>query len=423
MGYAVFQLIFLLIGCSLAVDTLTGFLVSGMGLNLKLSAIYKFGLLLLTLFAVACYSRTKANLIFLLLLSLLIGPFINLVNGLDVLGFVFDFSYVIKILTPLIIFLYCTEVAKKWPEKTYQFGHHVFYFSFLILLFNLVAGVLGYGFSSYGSGDGDDESSIGVKGFFFAGNEVSGLFIILFCYALNHAWNAKRKIYFFMLSPVTVICGALIATKAAMISGLLLVFIIPLVSERQRLFQLTWLKISIFAPVVVMASVIGVYLVPILEAAGIWSRLVWFYEKKGVMGIILSGRNEFAVATTQSFSSVAGPLEHLWGVGLSGLTKIERISVEIEPIDLYFWFGLPGITYLTLLFGTFIYFSYRATLSQCSTWAPFALAANLLLAGLSIIAGHTLTSGMLGPLLGLLNGLVYLDYVRALKRNKGLVND
>tara|TARA_R110002167_G_scaffold366448_1_gene597384 strand:- start:5907 stop:7172 length:1266 start_codon:yes stop_codon:yes gene_type:complete len=417
MSYAVFQLVFLLIGCSLAVDTLTGFLVSGLGLDLKLSAIYKFGLLLITLFALACYSRKKVTVVFCLLLSLLIGPFINLLNELDVIGFVVDFSYVIKILTPFIIFLYCTEVVKKWPEKSYQFGHYVFYFGFLILVFNLVAGVLGYGFSSYGSDD-DGESSIGIKGFFYAGNEVSCLFLILFSYALNRAWNAKRKIYFFMLAPFVVLSGALIATKAAMIAGLLLIFIIPLVNERQRLFRLTWLKISIFAPVIVMVSIIGVYLVPILEAAGIWARLVWFYEKKGVMGIILSGRNEFAAKTTESFYASTGIFEHIWGVGLSGLTKIERMTVEIEPIDLYFWFGIPGITYLTLLFGAFIYFSYRATLSQYSTWAPFALAANLLLAGLSVIAGHTLTSGMLGPLLGLLNGLVYMDYVNTLNKKK-----
>lgn len=418
MSYAVFQFIFLLVGCSLAVDTLTGFLVSGLGLDLKLSAIYKFGLLLVTLFALACYSRKKVNLVFLLLLILLIGPLINLTHSLDIRGFVFDFSYVIKILLPLIIFLYCTEVAKKWPEKTYQFGHYAFYFSFLILLFNLLAGVLGYGFSSYGGSD--DENAIGVKGFFFAGNEVSGLFLILFSFAIAQAWSAKRKIYYFMLAPVTVLCGALIATKAAMIAGLLLVFIVPLVNERERLFRLTWLKVSIFAPIVFMASLIAVYLVPILQTTGIWARLVWFYEKKGVMGIILSGRNEFAVATTDAFHATAGLPEHIWGIGLSGLTKIERMSVEIEPIDLYFWFGIPGISYLVLLFGSFIYFSYRATLSQYSRWAPFALTANILLAGLSVIAGHTLTSGMLGPLLGLLNGLVYLDYIRDLNRKKGI---
>lgn len=421
MSYAVFQFVFLMVGCSLAVDTLTGFLVSGLGIDLKLSAIYKFGMLVIVLFSLACYSRKKASLVFILLLTLLVGPLINLADDLDILGFILDISYVFKILLPLIIFLYCTEVAKRRPEKVYQFGHYVFYFSFLILLFNLLAGVLGFGFSSYGGED--DESAIGVKGFFFAGNEVSGLFLILFSYALARAWSAKRKIYYLMLAPITVISGVLIATKAAMIAGLLLIFIIPLVNERQRLFRLTWLKVSIFAPVVVMTGIIAVYIVPVLQATGLWARLVWFYEKKGVMGIILSGRNEFAVATTESFYATAGILDYIWGIGVSGLAKVERSTVEIEPIDLYFWFGLPGISYLTLLFAAFIYFSYRATLSPYSIWAPFALAANIMLAGLSIIAGHTLTSGMLGPLLGLLNGLVYLDYVRYQHRKKAVAND
>ncbi len=416
MSYAVFQFVFLMVGCSLAVDTLTGFLVSGLGIDLKLSAIYKFGMLVIVLFSLACYSRKKASLVFILLLTLLVGPLVNLAKNLDVNGFILDLTHAFKILLPFIIFLYCTEIAKRWPEKIYQFGHYVFLFSYFVLLFNLIAGVMGYGFSSYGSEEG--ESAIGVKGFFFAGNEVSGLFLILFSYALNRAWGAKRKVYYIILAPITVISGVLIATKAAMIAGFLLIFIIPIVNERQVLFQLTRLKIFIFAPIAIITSIFAVYLLPILQTTGLWSRFVWFYETKGVMGIILSGRNDFATAATESFYASVGMFDYIWGIGVSGLAKVERSTVEIEPIDLYFWFGIPGIAYLTLLFGTFIYFSYRATLSRYSTWAPFALAANVMLTGLSIIAGHTLTSGMLGPFLGVLNGLVYLDYVRDLSKKK-----
>ncbi|WP_042150736.1 MULTISPECIES: O-antigen ligase family protein [unclassified Pseudoalteromonas] len=416
MNYSIFQFTFLLLGCSLAIDTLTGFFVSGLGLDLKLSAMFKFGLLILLIFALACYSRKNIIILFSLMLTLLIGPLFNLINTYDVMGFLFDFSYVIKILTPLMIFLFCIEVIKRWPDNAYRYGLKVFYFSFCVLLFNIIAGILGFGFSSYGSKDG--EVSIGIKGFFYAGNEVSGLFVLLFSFILSAAWNSPRKIYFLIMAPIAVISGVLIATKAAMIAGLLLVVLIPLVNERYKMFNLTWLKISIFTPALVGLIAIVYFAVPILQATGLWDRLVWFYEKKGVFGIIFSGRNEFAVATLESFYEHAGIIESLFGIGLSGLAVIERLTVEIEPIDMYFWFGIPGLLYLVGLFCSFIYISYRAALKKISFWAPFALIANILLFGLSFIAGHTLTSGMLAPLWGLLNGMVYLEYSRYMAKNK-----
>jgi len=416
MNYAIFQFTFLLLGCSLAIDTLTGFFVSGLGIDLKLSAIFKFGLLIIMIFALACYSRKNIIILFSLMLILLIGPLFNLINTYDVMGFLFDFSYVIKILTPLIIFLFAVEIIKRWPDNAYKYGLKVFYFSFGVLLFNIAAGILGFGFSSYNTKDG--EVSIGIKGFFYAGNEVSGLFILLFSFILSAAWNSKRKIYYLIMAPITVMCGILIATKAAMIAGLLLVVLIPLVNERNKMFNLTWLKISIFSPALVGFMAIIYFAVPILQATGIWDRLVWFYEKKGVFGIIFSGRNEFAVATLDSFYKHAGAVESLFGIGLSGLAKIERATVEIEPIDMYFWFGIPGIVYLIAIFSAFIYMSYRAALKKISFWAPFALVANILLFGLSFIAGHTLTSGMLAPLWGLLNGMVYVEYSRYMAKNK-----
>lgn len=410
MRFAYFQLVFLLLAGCLAVDTLTGFMVSGMGLDLKLSALYKFFLLLVLLLLIACYSQRAIAVIFTLMMVLLIGPAIQLTNRLDASGFLFDFSYVIKILMPLIVFCYLAIMARKWPDLIQKYGKQALYLSFAILCFNLVAGALGYGFSSYGSEDNPD-SSIGVKGFFYAGNEVSGLFILLFGLALHRAWNASSKGWYFLLCPIVVISGALIATKAAILSGVLMTALIPLVNERKRLMRLSWLKVSLSFPVVLAIGAIAYFIVPILEATGIWERIVWFYEKKGIIGIFLSGRNEYIITATAAFDQYADFWQHFFGIGTSGLTIIARHAVEVEPADLYFWFGLPGLFYLFFIFGFFIYISYQATLDANSKFAPYALMVNLLLLLLACIAGHTLTSGMLGPLLGLMNGLVYLDFL------------
>jgi hypothetical protein len=86
--------------------------------------------------------------------------------------------------------------------------------------------------------------------------------------------------------------------------------------------------------------------------------------------------------------------------------------MEIEPIDMYFWFGIAGGLLFIFLLTVFTRVSYLATKSKNSLWGPSVLVINFVLFGVSIIAGHILTSGMLAPFIGLLNGMAYADLYR-----------
>ena len=66
----------------------------------------------------------------------------------------------------------------------------------------------------------------------------------------------------------------------------------------------------------------------------------------------------------------------------------------------------------------FLRISYLATLKKNSTLGPAILLINILLVAVSLIAGHVFTSGMLGPFIGLINGMAYADYIQ----NKGSVS-
>ena len=81
----------------------------------------------------------------------------------------------------------------------------------------------------------------------------------------------------------------------AMVAGAILVFSIPLMNERKRLLNLTWLKLKLIMPIIIMAAILAVVLIPILESTGLLDRFMWFYKHKGVIGIVLSGRDEFVV--------------------------------------------------------------------------------------------------------------------------------
>ena len=233
---------------------------------------------------------------------------------------------------------------------------------------------------------------------------------VVACYgfAVNH-----------MLIPVIFSFGVLIATKAAMLASALLVIAIPLFNERNKLLNLTWFKVKLLVPTFVIVVFLIVYLIQILESVGIWYRLVWFYEKKGMLGIFLSGRDEFVAVAIDAFYQAASIPEIILGMGQTGLGELTKSSMEVDPIDMYFWFGILGLGFFAFIFTVFTRISYLATREKLSVLGPGILVINLTLFAVSIIAGHILTSGMLGPLFGLVNGMAYADYCLNNKDNPG----
>jgi hypothetical protein len=405
---AFIQLTFLMIGLSLFVDSVNGFFLSGLGIDPKLSAIYKLVLLCLILFQIGAFSQKTLACIFGGVLILMIGPTVTLTSTVDVAGFFLDFTTVLKITTAFIIFLYCVQVCKHRPELVEKYGKWCCQFSFVVLVVNLILGVLGFGFSSYGGSGGDESTNIGIKGFFYAGNEVSGIFILLFGTTLHLLWQKHRLLYFLFV-PFVFGAGLLVATKAAMLAAALLVFAIPLFNERNRLLNLTWLKVKMVLPVVLVSILLLFILVPIFQSTGLWERFLWFYQKKGVIGIILSGRDEFIISALVVFQQFADLSQIVLGFGRSGLGMITKDSMEVDPVDMYFWFGLAGLAMFLLLATVFFRVSYLATVQRGSLWGPSVLVINIALFGVSMIAGHIITSGMLAPLFGLINGMAYAD--------------
>ena len=411
---ALFQLTFLMIACSLIVDSINGFFLLGLGIDPKLSAGYKLLLLVLVLFQIGAHSVRALAALLACIVILLIGPMFSLIKTLDAGAFINDFITVLKVTTAFIIFVYCVLICRHWPDLVQKYGKWCCHLSFTVLSLNLILGVLGFGFSSYGK---SDEGGIGVKGFFYAGNEVSGVFILFFGTALHLLWQ-KSKYGYFLFAPFVLLAGLLIATKSAMLSAAVLIFAIPLFNERNRLLNLTWLKVKMMLPILLVGVVLALVLVPLLEATGLWERFVWFYQKKGIIGIIMSGRDEYVINAMAAFQQYASMSEVLFGFGRGGLGLITKDSMEIDPIDMYFWFGIAGGFLFLFLFTLFIRTSYLATASKNSVWGPSVLVINFVLFGVSIIAGHILTSGMLAPFIGLLNGMAYADLCRPNSKDK-----
>ena len=202
-----------------------------------------------------------------------------------------------------------------------------------------------------------------------------------------HLLWQKNKIAYFLFSPIVLLAGLLVATKSAMLSSAFLVFAIPLFNERNRLLNITWLKVKMMMPLLLGGSILMLVFIPILETAGVWDRLVWFYQRKGIVGLILSGRDEFLITIMVVYQQVATLPEIIFGFGVTQ-SLLGSKAIEIDPLDLYFWFGLPGFSFFLLLVFVFFRTSYLSTKRNDSLWGPCVLTVNLILFGVSCIAGH-----------------------------------
>ena len=283
---AFFQLTFQMIGLSLLVDAINVFFLSGLGIDPKLSVLFKLILISLALFQIGAYAPKVLAFVLIFFIFMLIGAIISFFETISLAGFVDDLTSGLKIYTAMIIFIYVALACHKWPPLVQKYGKWCLIFAFIVLSANMVLGLLGFGFSSYGNVDSESSSAI---------------------------------------------------------------------------------------------------------------------------GIILSGRDEFIVSALDAFMRYANLADILFGLSKAGLGLINKNAMEIDPIDMYLWHGVFGIllflTYLAMFFRVY----YLSAVNKDSEWGSAVLLINIVLFAVSIIAGHILTSGMLAPFLGLINGLAYAD--------------
>ncbi|WP_340677838.1 hypothetical protein [Paraglaciecola sp.] len=377
------------------------------GVDLKISLLYKLPLVACMLVIIALKSRTILLLIILAFIVLILGPAFKFTSNHKVAFLFNDISLAIKVITPFITFYFCKTIAKIYPDILGTYGIRALWINFLAILFNLVIGVLGFGYPSYDDG-GEDGQGIGVNGFYIAGNELSGCFVLLFGFILHYFWNYQR-FYFYPFSLLTIVCGALIATKTAMLASFMLIFLVPIVNERQYLFHFTKLKVKLFFPLVIGCALATYFILDFLKTVGLHDKIVWVLQEKGILDLIFSGRLELVSKILDSFMSGASWFEYLFGIGTIGMSGYftTKYSSEVDPIDLFVYVGVLGS--LIVYISVFIMILPAFLMSKKDRFLPpIIVLVNLILLVLCFFSGHILNSGMLGPIWGLINGMIFV---------------
>ncbi|MCK8117545.1 hypothetical protein MTF68_08210 [Pseudoalteromonas sp. 2CM37A] len=397
------QLAISMMSLYLLTDMLSGFSIIYLGIDIKASLIYKVPLLILILGLIAQQDIFKFNILLFFIFLIFAGPLYQFYEHARIDFFIIDFSSAIKVLTPVCVFFLYREWYKNDPKFALASTHKILKYGFVILSINFIIGALGLGKSTYDFGQGETTGSTGL---IMAGNELGGAFLVVFTYMLHMCWNYKSKKWYLLLSIFTVLCGLTVSTKTTILASLLIVFFVPIVNERRKLYSITLLKINIFLPVIIIIVVGVILVVELLQSLGLYGRMVFLYKKAGFLGIILSGRDIMAADSFNAVVHHSSLFEQLFGQGqaLSLKRSDGSATSEIDGVDIFNFYGI--FTFLSVLsFYIYTFFkAHRQTIKNINFLSPFILLASFTLLVLSQLSGHIWGSGTAGILVGVMLG-------------------
>ena len=205
----------------LFIDAINGFLMRNYSFGL-LSITYKLALLFLVFLASFKKIRTTAIMLNSLTVYVVLLVYYYFLNQDNLLA---ESQMLLKIMIPFLVFVGFSNFKRELPYNT------IFIFGIVAIYVNVfVIGLSGIGYNTYNDGM---PYGFGLKGWFYAGNELSCvLFVLYYLIALEIKDQSRTR--FHLLSFITIGCAALIATKTSMVAILFFIFILSVFHGEKR---------------------------------------------------------------------------------------------------------------------------------------------------------------------------------------------
>lgn len=372
----------------LIVDSINGFFM-GTGKFIPLGIIYKLGLLLILLtYAIRTKVGALSFLFFLFYLVAFLYQGILCPTGYKLVD---SLSLLSKFLLPFWGTFAMSQQMKLNTEIGFRHTVSIFRLNSVVLIINIILGLMGFGFSSYGNGD---DYAIGTRGFFYAINELSGVFLVLFGFLLFCAKLSYSNKKYLFLFAFLMMCVVSFSTKTAM-GGLLFIFVyLQFAYENKKNVFKMLLVILVLLPLIIY---IGYRMA--LDS-GLWDRWMYFYDKSdNWYSFLLSGRDSYWEENMSSKFYKANWFGKLFGLGAF-------LTVEMDPFDALLNFGIIGVLVVYSFWGYMIICAFKRR--KTNILAKFVCFVDLLIVSFSLFAGHLMFSGLLGPFVPLLNALIYV---------------
>lgn len=391
-----------------AIDWLNGLLRHLLPQPLPLSAPVKAVLLALLLWRGWQLCRREVQLPLLLMLLMLPGPlYIKWLTGHPYL--IADLQLIAKAGAMLLAFAYFSVQAQQRGEDFLRWVDFLMLGAFALLLVNAVLGLAGYGGTAYQPMDEVSQKFLGVKGFFISTNELSALLLVLSGWLFCRSWQLCRWAYP-LLGMAAIFIAALLLTKTGLFGILLLLAGIPVLLLRGEQWRAAKIYLLVILGILLVLTVLLLLnWRQLLQAIGLYDKLIFAYEQRGLAGILLSSRDFYL---QRNFTLVAEQYPHwlqLFGVGQGGVKLLlKKYFIELDFFDLLLFYGLAGAMLFALSFVR-LFKALWSRLTQSPLVKPLLLL-NLILFTVAMLAGHVLTSGMLWLPWALVNAAIFVDW-------------
>ncbi len=368
------------------VDSLNGFFLEH-GTDLYISLLYKNIWIALILFRLL--QCGKVGIVYLLMFYISIiylNLSLNSVNS-DI-PFTSTFIHLFKFLSTIILFFYFKSLIQIHGIRIYPAFKNIFLYNGLVICISILLGPFGFGYRQYGD-------TWTFRGFFYAGNELSGALLLIVPFMLYQLLKFSRK-YYYICSLIFLLIGVLIGTKTGLLAVLVSIFAIPYLVKKNAKTHLL-VRYGKFLLILFLLTIVVYMVYTAVESSGIFSRWEFMFSKGGIIHLIFSGRNQYWAIESRDFFD-ADFFNKLLGLG-------GNRTVEMDIHDTVLNYGYVGILIVYGFFLSRIIAAYRYH-TQIGKVVVFT---NILFLFASSLSGHLIYSATANIFLALNNSLIYFD--------------
>lgn len=385
-------------------DVINGFLLKTLEVNFSISHLYKSLLLFLIIFQLSIKNISLLFLwVFWMVLFNIGSFFFNVIGENNLYPFLKDLLNSTKVLSFPLFFFYFKELI---IERRFDFEKYFKGFvqlSFGVIFINLFLGLLGLGNPQYRV----EGKNIGYIGFFYSGNELSAIMLIVFFFLAYYTWDKNKLIKYLLLAFVCLFLSMLKSTKTTILGTLLVFSFLPLT---QYAFLLNKKFIRLLLGGIILAPFVLFIVYYGIVSSSLLDRIIFFWYKLDLVTLFFSSRNLYAVENYEYFHDF--PLFFkFFGCGETFIRNSTGRLSEIDFVDILTNYGFLGLL-IVFFFLVSIFSKLRKAVKNNpnDNFRRFGVFYFIIIIILSNTAGHIFVSGLVPFYLAItLSYLIYAE--------------
>jgi len=389
-------LLFFFIFTPFIVDQIYGYFALVLLVVLPIALITKAMMLIVMIVYLVNQNRVNYITVLVIFSIILTIPLLTDFDNLDYL--VEDIRLFIKLLFFPISFFFFSAVMEKGNYND-QFIYKTFRFLFYALFVAITASVFGIGLSNYGLNK--DNVSVGFQGYFFAGNELAPLAVMLYAFNLfYHLYNESSVLKLTTVFLIGACTCLLILTKVSIGGFFVCTLLLPVFMNfpqnllKWRLETYKYYSNLMISGLVIIVAFVIIFLDMILAY---YSRLVAVVERSGD---IFGARHDWAGIGYDIWVNKYNLLQQFFGAGTSYQFLINinnaKKSIEIDPLDIILSNGIVGFSFIYGFWLITLLVMFRKIFQTKDRYFGISIFLLIFMLGASFTSGHIMASSLVG---------------------------